>query len=317
MASNVRLTHLDGKLPNLALMKLAHWHHAQGDAVFFSRSIQPELDEHRYDRVYGSAIFSWSQDKLEEFQRAWPGAIVGGTGTGTWQTVEEVIHRTVYEMHDYSIYPEFPFSIGFTQRGCRLNCGFCVVPQKEGRPRSTNTIADIWRPGTPRCVILLDNDFFGQSGWKTIMNEIKWGNFRVNFNQGINVRMITLEAAEALASIRYSDDQFRRRRLHTAWDNIGQERVFFRGLEMLNQAGIPSNHVMVYMLIGYAPNETMEEILYRFNQLRDAGCLPYPMVYNNQDRELKVFQRWVIRRYYKVVSWEEFIPAMSRGRARA
>ena len=26
----VRLTHLDGKLPNLALMKLAHWHRSLG-----------------------------------------------------------------------------------------------------------------------------------------------------------------------------------------------------------------------------------------------------------------------------------------------
>jgi tRNA A37 methylthiotransferase MiaB len=34
---------------------------------------------------------------------------------------------------DYTIYPRFQQSIGFTQRGCRLNCSFCVVPQKEGK----------------------------------------------------------------------------------------------------------------------------------------------------------------------------------------
>ena len=49
------------------------------------------------------------------------------------------------EAYDYSIYPEFTGSIGFTARGCRLRCGFCVVPRKEGKPRPINTIANIWR----------------------------------------------------------------------------------------------------------------------------------------------------------------------------
>ena len=312
----VRLTHIDGKLPNLALMKLAHWHRAQGDDVTLSRFVQPRLDEKLpYDRIYGSAIFSWSRGKLEDLQNAWLGAMVGGTGWDTEQTVEAVIREPEYEYYDYSIYPELPYSLGFTQRGCRLNCGFCVVPKKEGKPRSVNTIKDIWRPGTPRCVVLLDNDFFGQTQWKERIDEIKDGDFRVSFNQGINVRMITPETAEAIASVKYSDDQFKGRRLYTAWDNLGQEKVFFRGLTMLNEAGIPSKHVMVYMLIGYAPNETMDEILHRFNRLNEAGCLPYPMVYNNAVPELKVFQRWVLRRYYKVVPWAEFNPKFSHGKS--
>ena len=31
----VRLTQLDGTLPNLALMKLAHWHRSRGDVVLY------------------------------------------------------------------------------------------------------------------------------------------------------------------------------------------------------------------------------------------------------------------------------------------
>ncbi len=66
---------------------------------------------------------------------------------------------------DYSIYPDFTASLGFTQRGCRLSCKFCVVPQKEGKNRSTQTIAEIWRgAGHPRNLHLLDNDFFGRQG---------------------------------------------------------------------------------------------------------------------------------------------------------
>jgi len=178
---NIRITHIDGKLPNLALMKLAHWHKARGDAVNLARTPSPNMFEPAYKTVYGSAIFEWSQPVIKRLVEAYPQAIVAGTGTRDYQTVEQIIGQEQYEHYDYSIYPEFPFSIGFSQRGCRLNCGFCVVPKKEGKPRSTNTIFDIWRgEPTPRNVVLLDNDFFGQqeTDWRARVEEIKKaGNF--------------------------------------------------------------------------------------------------------------------------------------------
>lgn len=312
--NNIRLTHIDGKLPNLALMKLSHWHKSQGHDVHLMSSTSPSQDEPEYDKVYGSSIFKWSHPKITSLQESWPDSIVGGTYSDNPITIENIIGRPEYEHYDYSIYPDYPFSLGFSQRGCRLNCGFCVVPKKEGKPRSVNSIADIWRPGSPKCIVLLDNDFFGQGQWKERIQEIRDGDFRVSFNQGINVRMITPETAEAIASIRYSDDQFKGRRIYTAWDNLGQEQVFFRGLEMLNRAGIPSKHVMVYMLIGYAPGETLEQVLYRFERLKSSGCLPYPMLYDRTNKELKVFQRYVLRRYYKIVAWKDYDPKLTHGK---
>ena len=192
-----------------------------------------------------------------------------------------------------------------------MNCGFCVVPAKEGKPRSINRIVDIWREGTPRSVVLLDNDFFGQDLWRDRIDEIKDGGFKVNFNQGVNIRMITDETAAALASVKYFDADFKVRRLYTAWDNLGQEKVFFQGLDKLTQAGIPGRNVMVYMLIGYKPDETMDEILHRYYRLKDAGCRPYPMVYNNANKELKHFQKWVVGRYDQWVPWEEYDPTLA------
>ena len=302
----VRLTQLDGKIPNLALMKLAHYHRGQGDEVQLARTPTPTMFEPIYDKVYASAIFSWTQPVIERLRLAYPDAIVGGTGSGSWMDAEEIIGGE-YEHYDYSIYPDYEFSLGFTQRGCRLKCGFCVVPKKEGKPKSVNTIHDIWREGTPRSVLLLDNDFFGQDVWKDRIDELKDGEFKVSFNQGINVRMITDETAAAIASVDYRDDSFQQKRLYTAWDNLGDEQRFFIGLERLNAAGIPSRHVMVYMLVGYKPGETMEEVLYRFHKLRDAGCKPYPMAYERwRQPELRKFARWAIRRYYEIVPWEEF-----------
>ncbi len=322
----VRLVQLDGKIPNLAIMKLAHWHRAQGDQVTFSERIHPGLFEPwSYDIVYGSAIFDQSMPLAEELRRAYPGALVGGTGAGEKNlglTVESIIGDRKYERYDYSIYPQYPWSLGFTQRGCRLKCEFCVVPKKEGGPITLNTIQDIWRPGTPRNIVLLDNDFFGQpkEEWRARMDELKKGKFKVSFNQGINVRLINDEAAAALSTLRYYNHRFTKRRLYTAWDNLGQERVFFRGLERLEKAGIPAQHLMVYMLTGFAEDETIELVMERYRKIREPGCMPFPMVFDpridpkdpeaeqkkKRILELKKFQRWVIKRYDRVVTWEQF-----------
>jgi hypothetical protein len=304
--AKVRLTQIDGKLPNLALMKLSHWHKAQGDEVALTRSVERGLFEPDYDIVYGSVIFALSQNNFNRFLANFPTAIIGGTGTGKMNTVEEITGE--YEHYDYSIYPEYQWSIGFTQRGCRLNCPFCVVPKKEGRPRSVNTIWDIYRSGTPKNICLLDNDFFGQpkEQWLKRISEIKSSGFKVAFNQGVNIRLITDEAAYWLAQIPYYDDQFKKRRLYTAWDNLRDEKIFFDGVDRLEKAGVPPYHLMVYMLIGFDPSETWERIFYRFNRMVERGIRPYPMVYDNSRQDLRRFQRWVVRRYYEVVSWADF-----------
>src|SRR5215831_14907323 len=103
----VRLTQLDGKLPNLALMKLAHWHRAKGDEIEFTKDIRHSLLEPRYDKVYGSAIFSFSASRVAEFKQWFPDAIIGGTHNILHNhTVEELIGVDEYEHYDYSIYGE-------------------------------------------------------------------------------------------------------------------------------------------------------------------------------------------------------------------
>lgn len=323
----IRLTQIDGRLPNLALMKLAHWHRSQGHAVTYTRSATPQALEPTYDVVYGSAIFKYSAPKLARFQSAYPAAIVGGIGTTLTYTVDDVlgIGEGEYEFFDYTDHPEYAPSIGFTQRGCRMRCKFCVVPAKEGKNRSVNTIADIWRgPGHPKRLHLLDNDFFGQpeEQWRARIHEIREGDFRVCLNQGINVRLIYPAAADALATIQYRDDSFQRRRLYTAWDNLRDEAIFFRGIDTLEKAGIPPKHVMAYMLIGFDPDETLA----RFDKMVARGVLPYPMVYDcratNPQRYtlLKQVQRWAVTGLYRANGGTSFFgydPARKTRRCRA
>jgi hypothetical protein len=305
----VRLTQIDGALPNLALMKLAHWHKSKGDEVVMTRDISRDIFEGDYDLVYGSAIFKFSQDRLMRFQMAWPGAVTGGTGTPFTHTVEQVLGVEEYESYDYSAYPEFTASIGFSQRGCRLKCKFCVVPGKEGKPRGVNRIADIWRGEPyPKHLHLLDNDFFGQPEWRERIAEIREGGFKVCLSQGINVRLIHEEGAKALATIDYRDNDFSHRRLYTAWDNLKDEGIFFRGVDTLEQAGIPPKHLMAYMLLGFDPAETWDRIWHRFTKMVERGISPYPMVFNRSRKDLLCFQRWVIAMggLYRFIAWNDY-----------
>jgi hypothetical protein len=170
---------------------------------------------------------------------------------------------------------------------------------------------------------LLDNDFFGQprAEWEARVDEIRAGQFRACLVQGINIRLIDDDSARALASIQYYNDRFDERRLYTAWDNIGDEKLFFRGVEILAKHGIPPKHLFVYMLIGYDRRETWERVLYRFRRMADQDIRPYPMIYGDRRRRLPAgegadprlglrclgdLQRWATRRAYQTYPFVEF-----------
>lgn len=308
---NVRLTQIDGKLPNIALMKLAHWHRSNGDEVHFERSVVRGMFEPQYGRVYGSAIFSDSAKKIAVFRANFPGAVVGGTGSGSGDTVETLTGLAEYENYDYSIYPGYDASIGFSQRGCRLRCKFCVVPEKEGKNRGLNTIEALWRQNpinAKKKILLLDNDFFGQPHWRDRAVEIIDGGYRVCFSQGINIRLIDREGAESLSRMKFMDDGFKRRRIYTAWDNARDEGIFMKGIGSLLDTGILPREIMVYFLCNWWEKGLTPDVWHRFGAMRKMGLLPYPMVYDkpNASQELKDFQTWVIRGAYHATPFDTF-----------
>ena len=319
----IALLHGDGSdWPNLALARLAAHFRARGEDA---RLVRAGTKRDLFDgavRAFGSSIFSFSEKTRAWFDREWgPGVVWGGTGVRVESSLADIDPSVEWEAvkPDLSIYPG-DVSVGFTQRGCRLRCGFCVVPRKEGRPRSVRKIADLWRGAPfPRKVLLLDNDFFGQprDQWQARLDEIRSGRFRVCFAQGINIRLIDEAAATGLASLivptksgklrpLYRDTKFQRSRLYTAFDNLGDEPIFRRGVESLRAAGVPPKHLMVYMLVGYAKGETWDAIFHRFNELVALGCKPYPMVYDRARKDLLAFARWASTGLYRAVAWKDY-----------
>lgn len=309
------LLQLDGKTPNLALMRIAGCLRRRGREVVLRHlrnreTVHPDLFE-QFDAVYASAIFERTRPLCRRLLEIYPRAIIGGSG---WDENAKVTDIGVPEDSppDYSDYPAFTASLGFTQRGCRLKCSFCKVKDMEGKVTKAATVAEIWRGDPwPRNLLLLDNDFFGEPGWRDEIDAMNSGGFRVSFNQGFNARLIGDEEAAAIASTNYYNSDFDRPALYTAWDNARDEDTLFVNLERLTKYGVDPDEITVYMLIGYdhrtksaRPRLTADDF-YRHDRLREFGCRPYPMPYVKV-RELTDFQRWVVKRIDCNVSWEDF-----------
>ena len=289
-------------------MRVAAHHREIGDTVELryaphQMAVEPRLFD-AHDKVYASLIFEKTRPVAKRLRIVRPDALIGGTGWDVTTTLESKGIST--RRQDYSIYPTFRASIGFTQRGCRLRCSFCVVPSKEGSVKEEQTVAELWRGDPwPRNLMLLDNDFFGQPRWRERVDEMIAGGFRVSFTQGINARMINDESAAAIASVNYRDDSFAVKRIYTAWDSRKDEARLFSGLNSLVRHGVKPDHIMVYMLVGYWPGETHADRDYRRAALREFGARPYPMPFV-RSKELVGYQRWVIGAYDKRIAWSLF-----------
>lgn len=343
----VLLIQFDGKFPNLALMRISSHHKALGNDVVLRHignveAILP-LELMEYDLIYGSLIFEWNRIVAARVLEIRPDAVIGGSGWDEVPNSGELVkiaarretavvsqvekHGIVTLEKDYSLYPTFQNSIGFTQRGCRLCCPFCKVPVIEPEMRQDESVHSIWRgEGYPKNLILWDNDTFGAKEWRSTFKAIIDGGYRVSFNQGINARLMSDENAEVFAATPCYSDDFKVRRWYTAWDNKVDEEILFRGLRSMVKYGIKPDNIMVYVLIGFWPGETHEDRDYRRHRLREFGVRPYPMPFKRPAhhrgcacpecetrREWVGFQRWVVNSAYdKWVPWAEWKAAKYR-----
>src|SRR5256885_8802109 len=81
VSRRILLFQLDGKVPNIACMRIAAHHKELGDEVTFrwTRSPERELWD-QPDAVYGSAIFEKTRPAVAKLRERFPEAIIGGTG---------------------------------------------------------------------------------------------------------------------------------------------------------------------------------------------------------------------------------------------
>lgn len=298
----VKLIQIDGDMPNMALMKLSHYlRNEKAAEITFADHVRVDMFEPKYDLVLASALFTTSLRKIAMLKQYCPDAVIGGTAVSvdSKDTIEAFLGIDPDYPHlDYSIYPDFKYSIGMTQLGCSSKCPFCCVPSKEGANRPTSNIQQIHRgPSFERRLILIDNDFQSRAGWQSICDELIDGDFEVAFIQGINIRKITPEHGAYFARMKFRDGNFNRKRFYCAWDNEKDIKRIERGLGILEDAGIKRSDVTPYFLCNFWKKGLTEDVWSRFLFMVERGLRPYAMVYEKwllpPNDDLKIFQNWI------------------------
>lgn len=307
----IGLIDVDGhNYPNLALMKLSAWHKAQGDTVGWWWS-----DMVHHDLVYMSKVFSaeYSPD-VEEPLNA--GKIIkGGTGYAIDLAagVEEyhkdrdppLLPEIEHIYPDYSLYANITerTAYGYLTRGCPRGCGFCHVASKEG-PRSVKVadLSEFWRG--QENIQLMDPNILACKERDRLFEQLAASGARVDFNQGLDIRLADKSVAEALGEIRV-------KRLRFAWDNPAEDlRPHFERFTRWYRRKDPSRKV-VYVLTNY--DSTMAQDLERIYALREMGFSPYVMIYNKTSapQEIRYLQRWCNNRiiFKAVPDFQEYDPA--------
>ncbi|KGJ52332.1 hypothetical protein CIAN88_15435 [[Clostridium] innocuum] len=292
----MRLLANDSKIPNLAIMKISAYHKAQGDDVAW---YEPLFDREDTDILYESKVFTFSPEYLD-----YPvsGKIIrGGTGVDVKGMLPPEIESITKP--DYSLYPDCDFSIQFLSRGCIRKCPFCVVPTKEGKIHQVEPL-ELNPKG--KWVMLLDNNFFSCSQWRENIKILKSYKQPVSFTQGLDLRIMTDEMAQALSTVKI-------KQVYVAWDNYEDKEIVLQGLDILLKY-IKPYKITCYCLVGFKQPYIVPEDLERVYTLRGLKVNPFAMGYIDFDnpaykktQEIKDFCRWVnMKAAFKSCTWEEY-----------
>lgn len=282
-------------------MKIAAWHKKNGDAVEW----YDPLFSGRVDRVYMSKVFSFTPDYEYNVNAA--EIIRGGSG----YRIKLIDGREVYDAEndkplpyevehiypDYSIYfdiiPETrDTAYGFLTRGCPRGCAFCHVACKEGR-RSYKVadLSEFW--DGQKNIVLCDPNITAARECLDLFDQLIESNACVEFNQGLDIRLMTPEKADKLRRMKTS-------KIHFAWDRYKDKEVIvpkFREFREVYGGG--DRQLQVYVLANF--DSTFEQDLERCYTLRDMGYAPYLTIYDKEhlakNDPLRRAARYVNNRY--------------------
>lgn len=294
----VGLVAVDGhnNFPNLALMRLSAWHKSCGDQVEWWNGFE------HYDRVYQSKVFTFTPD-FDSVINA-DEIITGGTGYKNYGTLPPEVEAMP---PDYSIYPQFKRGIGFLTRGCIRQCPWCLVPHKEGKIRPAADWEEIRRPDS-REIVFLDNNVlasdFGLEQIDRMGGKPTW----VDFNQGLDARLIISETAKLLARLHWI------RFIRMSCDTNDMLPVVERAAAYLREAGAAPSCFWAYVLV-----RDVEDAHQRVMTLREMGIEPFAQPYWDYDGgepnlEQKAFARWVNHRaILHSCTWEDYQYPGKRG----
>lgn len=170
-------------------------------------------------------------------------------------------------MPDYGLVPEWNGSIIFSSRGCIRKCGYCAVPLLEPKFEARNTIKNFVY-GNHTIIIFWDNNILANPYIHNILDELIELKLDVDFNHGLDARLITLRIAKKLKKLRI-------KYVRMAYDLIDYKDKVENAIKKLKEAGYRGRDLFFYTLFNF--NDTPEEFLQRHKDIMNWGVVSYPM----------------------------------------
>ena len=268
----VLIIDVDSSIPNIACMRLKQYYTTIGFDVDFIRlglsiydkkQTSMEIDNSEYALVFASTIFKGTIDRV--CFKTLSNVDIGGTGS---QNIQKHLPIEIEQCGcDYSIYPDCDTSVGFISRGCIRNCSFCVVHEKEGYLKQVAQISDIVKH---KKVKFLDNNFLALPNHMELLNELAEKQIRCQFNQGLDIRLVTDENAEILSKLNYMGEYV------FAFDSLSLKPTVERNLAILKKH-IPKDWKIKFFLYCHPDMSIPNDVYYRILWCKQNKVLPYFM----------------------------------------
>ena len=165
------------------------------------------------------------------------------------------------------------------------------MEKKEGRCSvKVADLSEFWRG--QKKIVLCDPNILACKDWRELLQQLIDSRAEVDFNQGLDIRMMTEEKVAML-------DQIRIKQIHFAWDRYEDKERVLPKLRLFSEKSkrkIRSHDAIVYTIVNFST--TIDQDLERIYTLRDLGYWPYVMIYDKEHsaRVYKDMARWVNNR---------------------
>lgn len=271
--------------PPLGLLKLAGYHRQKGDHVrLVNGMVEDALDP---DIIYVTSLFTYAWEPVHEVVRYYSNrysnarVIVGGIYASlcsehlkaSFGNRIEIVRGLVPDIEEilpeYSLVPEWKASIIFSTRGCIRRCRFCSVPKLEPKFEAKKSIKHLVYPGHTK-IIFWDNNILASPYSQDIFDDLEELGLEVDFNQGLDARLLTEDIALRLKRMRIP-------MVRLAYDSKGIKAPLKKAIRLLKETGISGRRILVYCLYGFL--DTPQEFLDRIRDLVNWGVVAYPMRY--------------------------------------
>lgn len=167
------------------------------------------------------------------------------------------------------------------------------------RARVTSDLSEFWHG--QKTIHLYDPNILACVNWKDVFIALIESQAYIDFNQGLDIRLLTPEKIEYLNQMRYKT-------IHFAWDNPREDLrdAFCTAKNLLRRA--TRANISVYILCNNG--ESVEADIARVEFIKSLNMQPYVMIYRQDTAPLQVrkLKRYANNPYvcWKTPSFKEY-----------